>query len=376
MSAGGAGGAGGTGARIMASALECIRCGTRHPVADYPLGCPRCAAQGQNSNLYCRYPGELTSPAQRVPYAEVPDLGQGGTPVLTLPWLDGVQVKLESANPTGSHKDRFAAMLVAHAKASGYSAIVVGSSGNAGLAVAAYAAAAGLDALVAGFSWLPAPLAGQIRLLGAELATFDTDEQRTAWVRRMAAQHGVLCASSVADVVTGSHWAGIEGYKDIARELAGSAGGAGGAAWHVIVPSSRGDLAWGLYLGFSELSELEGVPVPRLHLAEPFPRLAAVLDGAPVTARFAGDFGDLWSIAGDSTTVQARASVTRSAGSAVVVPPGTVRRWQQRACRHGHAWETSSCAVLAAYASLRDRQVIGAGEHVVLVATSHLFKNL
>jgi threonine synthase len=364
-------GAGPPGIRV--SALDCIRCGTCHPVADYPLGCPRCAADGQNSNLSCRYPGGFTTPAQRVPYAEVPGLGQGGTPMITLPWLDGVLVKLEAANPTGSHKDRFAAMLAAHAAASGYSAIVVGSSGNAGLAVAAYAAAAGLDALVAGFSWLPEPLAAQIRQLGAELVTFDTNEQRTAWVRRMAAQHGVLGASSIADVVVGSHPVGIEGYKEIAREIVGQSAGPPG---HVIVPSSRGDLAWGLYLGFRDLSELAGVPVPRLHLAEPFPRLAAVLDGAPVSTRFAGDFGDLWSIAGDSTTVQAHAAVTRSGGSAVVVPPASVLRWYERACRHGHAWEKSSCAALAAYASLRDRQVIGVGERAVIIATSHLFKNL
>lgn len=66
-----------------------------------------------------------------------------------------VWVKNEAANPTGSHKDRFSAFATAHARACGYRGVVIGSSGNAGLSMAAYAAAAGLRCTVAASTRFP-----------------------------------------------------------------------------------------------------------------------------------------------------------------------------------------------------------------------------
>lgn len=293
--------------------------------------------------------------------------------MLKLDWLEDVLVKNEAANPTGSHKDRFAAMIAAHARAAGYSSVVVGSSGNAGIAVAAFAAAAGLTAFVAGFSWLPTTLHDQLQHLGATVETFDTDEQRTAWVKELANRPEVLPASNIADVVVGSNCFGIDGYKAIAWEMTEQADG---PIDHVVIPTSRADLAWGIFLGFDEAREFYGTPIPRLHLVEPFPRLAAVLSGTPRTTRFTSDHGELRSIAGEGTTVQAHAAVTRSGGSAVVVSSDTAKTWFAEAGRHGHAWELSSCTVLAAYADLRQTHVIGDHERTVLVATSHQFKNI
>jgi threonine synthase len=293
--------------------------------------------------------------------------------LISLPWLDGVLVKDETANPTGSHKDRFAAMVTAHARACGYRSLIIGSSGNAGLAVAAFAAAAGLRAVVAGFTWFPPALRSQLEHLGAQVRTFDSIDERTRFVLAAARGADALAVSNVADVVVGSNCFGIEGYKAIAWETARQAGG---RVDHVVIPSSRGDLAWGVFRGFRDLARLHGTPVPRLHLVEPFPRLAAVLAGADITGRFTTSAGPLHSIAGDSTTVQAHAAVTRSAGSAVVVPEELATTWYERAGRHGHPWEISSCTVLAAYADLRRRDVISDGERAVLIATSHFFKGL
>ncbi|MFG2051861.1 pyridoxal-phosphate dependent enzyme [Micromonospora sp. NPDC048935] len=355
------------------TALECVRCGTQHPVGDYPLGCPSCAAAGHGSNLFCRYPTDAVRQDQLVPYPVVPNLGQGHTPLFPLPWLDGVLVKNEAANPTGSHKDRFAAMVVTHAKVSGYERVVVGSSGNAGLATAAFAAAVGLRAVVAGFTWLPESLAGPLRGLGADLRTFDTDEERVRYVKEAAARDDSLAVSNVADIVIGSSCFGIEGYKAIAWEIAANVPG---GVDDVVIPSSRGDLAWGIHLGFTQWSALTGGRVPRLHLVEPFPRLSEVLAGRDVATRFPDSAGSLHSIAGDSTTVQAHAAVTRSAGSVVVVREDVATGWYERAGRHGHTWEISSCTVLAAYDDLRRRGVIPSADRTVLITTSHLFKGL
>ncbi|WP_416971074.1 threonine synthase [Streptomyces sp. 4F14] len=349
--------------------LECVQCAARFPVGDHPRGCPACDAAGRNANLFCVY-DDTTPPADRQPYLDTPALGEGNTPLLRLPWLPGVSVKNEAANPTGSHKDRFAATVVAHAAASGYERVAISSSGNAGLALAAYAAAAGLRCTVAGYTRLPEPVRAWLADLGAELRLFDTDAERVRLVRELAARPDTLAVSNTAEPFVGCHPVGIEGYKRIAWEIAGQAAE---EVRHVVVPTSRGDLAWGVYRGFADLS---GVPMPRLHLVEPFPRLAAVLGGAPVGGHFPGDSGRLSSIGGHTTTVQAHRAVTLSGGSAVVVSSDAAGEWYARLCGRGHVWEPSSVTVFAAYERLRAEGVIGEGEHTVLVATSHFFKGL
>ncbi|GGW75772.1 threonine synthase [Streptomyces caelestis] len=351
-------------------ALECVQCAARYPVADHPRGCPACDADGRNANLFCVYE-EDAALDDRLPYRDLPGFGHGPTPLL--PWEDGTYVKNEAAQHTGSHKDRFAAVVTAHARAAGYRGVAVGSSGNAGLAMAAYAAAAGLECTVATFSWLPEQTRRQLTGFGTDLRLFDDDADRMRCIRDLANDPKTLTVSSITDPVVGSHPFGIEGYKRIAWELVEQVPG---DIEHVVVPSSRGDLAWGIYLGFRDLHELDGRAVPRLHLVEPFRRLSAVLDGAPLTGRFPGDHGRLVSIAGDSTTVQAHRAVTLSGGTATVVPDAVAEAHFTRLCRRGHVWERSSTTVFAAHESLRGSGAIPAGATTVLVATSHLFKGL
>ena len=69
-------------------------------------------------------------------------LGEGMTPVVRLD--ENVLLKMDFMMPTLSFKDRGAAVLVAHAKAIGVEKVVQDSSGNAGNAVAAYCARAGI----------------------------------------------------------------------------------------------------------------------------------------------------------------------------------------------------------------------------------------
>ncbi|MFI9503649.1 pyridoxal-phosphate dependent enzyme [Nocardia sp. NPDC052566] len=350
--------------------LRCIQCDEQYPAVDFPQGCPSCAARGRHSNLFCTYAKSVPA-HQRYPYAETTDLGHGDTPLLEPPWLANVSVKNEATNPTGSHKDRFSALVATHARAAGYGGVVIGSSGNAGISLAAYAAAAGLRCAVAAFDWLPDRIRACLTDFGAEVRTFATDRERIEWVTKQAATAELLTVSNITHPVVGSSCYGIEGYKRISWEIAEQAPA---PVRHVILPSSRGDLAWGVYRGFAELNEQRGLPIPRLHLVEPYPRLSAVLDGAALTGRFPGDFGRLSSIAGDGTTVQAHRAVTRSQGSAVVVSDAVADDWFRRLCRRGHVWERSSTTVFAACDALRAQGRIGADEHTVLVATSHLFK--
>ncbi|HET6872349.1 MAG TPA: pyridoxal-phosphate dependent enzyme, partial [Sporolactobacillaceae bacterium] len=71
-------------------------------------------------------------------------MGEGMTPIVTLDSDNGLYGKMDYLMPTLSFKDRGAVMLIAYALKKGYSRVMVDSSGNAGTALAAYAARAGI----------------------------------------------------------------------------------------------------------------------------------------------------------------------------------------------------------------------------------------
>src|SRR4029079_11045938 len=81
-----------------------------------------------------------------LPDAEPVTLGEGWTPMLKSRRHDGAWLKEEGANPTGSFKARGLSMAVTMAKHYGLQKLAVPSAGNAAGALAAYAAAAGIEA--------------------------------------------------------------------------------------------------------------------------------------------------------------------------------------------------------------------------------------
>src|SRR5204862_5361597 len=83
----------------------------------------------------------------------VVSLGEGGTPLVRLGRLSerlglDVHAKLEGTNPTASFKDRGMTLAVSKALEEGAEAVICASTGNTSASAAAYAARAGLTALV------------------------------------------------------------------------------------------------------------------------------------------------------------------------------------------------------------------------------------
>jgi len=103
------------------------------------------------------------------------DLGEGGTPILRLARMapPGVEVwiKEEGGNPTGSFKARGLSLAVNRARELGAPGVELPSAGNAALALAAYAAAAGLPARVAVPEDTPRRVIERCREHGAEVLT-------------------------------------------------------------------------------------------------------------------------------------------------------------------------------------------------------------
>lgn len=81
-------------------------------------------------------------------------LGEGDTPLVRAPKLEDMlgckelYLKLEGCNPTGSFKDRGMVVAIAKALEDGSKAVICASTGNTSAAAAAYAARAGMEAIV------------------------------------------------------------------------------------------------------------------------------------------------------------------------------------------------------------------------------------
>ncbi|HWR15405.1 MAG TPA: threonine synthase [Terriglobales bacterium] len=138
--------------------LECTKCGER-VTADLPRTlCPKDAG-----SLYVRYdlepirksftreslanaPKTMWRYAPVLPNVEPVTLGEGLTPLLQSRRESNVYIKDEGLNPTGSFKARGLCAAVTMAKAYGVQKLAIPSAGNAAGALAAYAAAAGIEA--------------------------------------------------------------------------------------------------------------------------------------------------------------------------------------------------------------------------------------
>ncbi len=108
-------------------------------------------------------------------FAERVDLGEGATPLLQVDRLAPADadielfLKDESTNPTGSFKARGLSLAVNRAYELGAPGVQLASAGNAALALAAYAAAAGLPARLAMPEDIPATIPARCREHGAEV---------------------------------------------------------------------------------------------------------------------------------------------------------------------------------------------------------------
>ena len=146
-------------------------------------------------------------------------LGEGGTPLVRAErlsqWLGlDVRLKWEGANPTGSFKDRGMAVAMSKAVEDGARGVVCASTGNTAASAAAYAARAGLQAVIVHPAGAVA--AGklvQVRASGARLVAVEgTFEDAFAAAQELAERERYVVVNSTNPVR-------IEGQKTAAFEL-------------------------------------------------------------------------------------------------------------------------------------------------------------
>lgn len=363
------------------SHLQCISCALVLPLEDHPRGCPACEASARPSSLeavYSDLPRSFRSSAsgfqwgEWLPYIDGVSLGEGGTPCLELPGLArelGVarlSVKHEGMNPTGSHKDRMSAQAVTRALDVGAESVVLASSGNAAVSAAAYCAAAGLRCEVATYRNMPQTFVTALQRLGAQRISFDQGALRWEHVRRRVEDDGAFALTNYCLPPVGSPVFGVEGYRVVALECAAE----GCVPDHVLVPTARGDLLWGVYSGFRDLHAAGLIDrMPRLWAVEPFPRLTKVLGGESAQREFSGETAQ-FSIAGGTVTLQQVHAVRSSDGGAVAVDDVGAHRGASSLAREGFWVELCAGSSVTATAQLLANNSIAASDHVLLVLTA------
>lgn len=261
--------------------LECSACGDTQPGDGVATICPKCGqpllviyeGPAPRRELPNRWDMWRYSPIMPLKDGEAPvALGEGGTPLLEEPGIArdvGVRrvwVKEEGLNPTGSFKARGMSAAVTRAAGFNLKGLVVPTAGNAGAAMAAYAAAARIRARVYAPRDTPGAILRTIRAFGAELMLVDGhigDAGKMA--RAFAADSGYFDVSTLREPYR------IEGKKTMGAELAEQ------LEWkrlptHIIYPTGGGTGLIGMWKVFAELKQLGWLPsdvaMPRMIVAQ------------------------------------------------------------------------------------------------------------
>jgi threonine synthase len=268
-------------------------------------------------------------------------LGEGWTPLVEAQF-DGVTVhaKLESLNPTGAFKDRGATLLTTLLRSFGIESIHDDSSGNAGAALAAYAARAGMEArLFIPENASPVKLA-QIELYGAHLVPVPGPRNAAQQAAQRAADAG---ASYYASHIY--HPIALLGYETIAFEIWEQLGRR--APDLMIIPLGHGSQILGIAGGFQRLL--------KAGLITSLPRLIGVQAEAcaPIWAEFHRATLPPWSTTlAEGIRVQEPvrgaaviSAIKETAGDILIVSEEAIRNGFVELARHGLLVEPTGAVV-------------------------------
>jgi len=303
-------------------------------------------------------------------------LGEGFTPLFRAARLEReighgpLYIKDEGLNPTGSFKARGLAAAVSRAYELGVKSVSIPTAGNAGCAMSAYAALAGLEAHVFMPADVPRPFVNECRVLGAQVTLIDgliTDCGKAA--REGVERHGRFDVSTLKEPYR------IEGKKTMGYEVAEQLG------WTlpdvIIYPTGGGTGLVGMWKAFAEMVTLGWIGSKR-------PRMVTVqAEGcAPMVKAFheGREFAEMWPNArtiADGMRVPAAVgdflilrALRESGGTAVAVPDAEILGSTYIMGKTTGIWPApEGGATLAAFLRLKNQGWIRDGESVVLFNT-------
>ncbi len=378
--------------------LECTSCGLRHDAATLQNLCRACqkplfpaydlTAVGRavtrdsfapREKSLWRFREVLPLPAEVEPIT----LGEGGTPLLDARrfgenvGLSQLFVKDESQNPTQSFKARGMAVAVSMAKHLGATRLAVPTAGNAGGALAAYAARAGLEAHI--FMPRDTPRANMVecRELGAHVTLIDgliTD--CGAEIARRKTAEGWFDMSTLKEPYR------VEGKKTLGYEIAEQLG------WElpdvVLYPTGGGTGLIGMWKAFDEMETLGwiGSKRPRMFTVQAS-GCAPIVRAFKAGAESAAEFPDAHTIASGLRVPKAVGDflmlriLRSSRGGAVTVDDTEmIRITREVGAAEGLFVAPEGAACFAALKRLLDDGSVGRDERVVIFNTGSGIKYL
>ena len=256
--------------------LECTRCGEHFPADRPQTVCPK-----DGGILYARYDlatiKKSFSPASLLPLAPtmwrydavLPEaapvsLGEGFTPMLRSREYPHAYIKDEGLNPTGSFKARGLSAAVTMARHFGLKKLAIPSAGNAAGALAAYAAAAGIEAHI--FMPKDVPMANRIECnyYGAQITLVDALISDCARKVAELKEKPTWSKEGWFDVSTTKEPYRVEGKKTMGYEVAEQLG------WKlpdgIIYPTGGGVGLLGMWKAFDEMEKLGFIGSERPHM--------------------------------------------------------------------------------------------------------------
>lgn len=257
----------------------CYTCNYIGPLSD-AFHCPKCGdpmalrASGTISREQMKAtPSSLWHYGALLPIAEecnVVSLGEGATPLLeaaTLAEQWGIKelrIKNETMNPTGSFKDRQLSIGISHAKETGRDTVTVVSSGNVAVATSAYAARAGMKAVLFMHGQAGAGKIAQAATYGAQVICVDSPRPSEVFELCIKACDAFGWAHLSTSGMHNPY--NVEGAKTIAYELYQQYDGSL-PDW-IVAPVGGGGLLGGIWRGLLDLQ--------RMGYIETLPKLAGI----------------------------------------------------------------------------------------------------
>jgi len=282
------------------------------------------------------------------PEAQIVTLGEGSTPLLPAPRLSerlGAELwlKWEGSNPTGSFKDRGMTVAVSQALADGARSVVCASTGNTAASAAAYAARAGLEAVILQPEGAVARgKLAQARAVGAKVETRSNFEEALDEAKELDARGTHVLVNSLNPLR-------LQGQKTAAFEIAGELGGEPEV---LALPYGGGGNLSAYAIGFGELGRL-----PRFVAGQAENR--------------AGTAASAIRIVEPAHRADAERALAESGGESVSLGDDQIlSAWRLLAQKEGLFCEPSSAAGLAAL--LTDPP---SGARVVCILTGHGLKD-
>ncbi len=315
-------------------------------------------------------------------------IGEGGTPLARSKnigpslGLKNLYFKLENLNPSGSYKDRFAALALSQIQEQGVGFCLATSSGNTGAALAAYSAVAHIPCFLAIVDGAPEGKLTQMRAYGAEtlmVRDFGKDAEVTQDTMTLLEQIALSYDSVVQVSAFRYSPSAMQGVQTIAYEIAEQLGQ---EKVQVFVPAGGGGLTLAICKGIDRWAqEYQGYVKPTIHCVQPE-------GNDTIATAIRNQLQQATAIATSTTAVsglqvpgvldgdEVLKYCMNNAGMGHTVKDEEVFAWQQRlALEEGIFCEPAGAVALAGLANALKNKEIDTAAAAVCIVTGHGFKD-